>query len=68
MMERCSIQKRYFDPQFDGFALPYLDDLFDDNHQKEEEKEEVSNELVTMGALKWRKGRAPFEKPRSMDS
>ncbi|KAL5825442.1 hypothetical protein ACOSQ3_021505 [Xanthoceras sorbifolium] len=32
MMERGSIQERYFDPQFDGFALPDLDDLFDDDY------------------------------------
>ncbi|KAL5756742.1 hypothetical protein ACOSQ2_021488 [Xanthoceras sorbifolium] len=59
MMERGSIQERYFDPQFDGFALPDLDDLFDDDYRKyfeDEEKEEVLNELVSMGALKWRKG------------
>ncbi|KAL5736956.1 hypothetical protein ACOSQ2_031769 [Xanthoceras sorbifolium] len=75
MMERRSIQECYFDPQFDSFALPDLGDLFDDDHlnfvrrlndstfvaeEEEEEKEEVS--------LKWRKGRAPFEKPRFMDS
>ncbi|KAL5823533.1 hypothetical protein ACOSQ4_021433 [Xanthoceras sorbifolium] len=33
MMERGSIQERYFDPQFDGFALPDLDDLFDDDYR-----------------------------------
>ncbi|KAL5758567.1 hypothetical protein ACOSP7_021178 [Xanthoceras sorbifolium] len=34
MMERGSIQERYFDPQFDGFALPDLDDRFDDDYRK----------------------------------
>ncbi|KAL5732938.1 hypothetical protein ACOSP7_032283 [Xanthoceras sorbifolium] len=61
------LQERYFDPQFDDFDLPDLDDLFDDDHQEEEEKEKFSKELVSMGALKWKKGRAPFEKPRFME-
>ncbi|KAI9156109.1 hypothetical protein LWI28_000655 [Acer negundo] len=64
------LQERYFDSQIDDFSLPDLDDLFDDEFQEEEEeeeKDEVSKEIVSMGSSKWKKGRAPFEKPRCVE-
>ncbi|KAJ0046124.1 protein EARLY RESPONSIVE TO DEHYDRATION 15-like [Pistacia vera] len=67
------LQERYFDPQidplfsdFDDFVLPDDDDLFDDGdcgHQQAEEMES-GKELVSIGTLKWKKGRALNEKPR----
>ncbi|KAJ0102822.1 hypothetical protein Patl1_06706 [Pistacia atlantica] len=67
------LQERYFDPQidplfsdFDDFVLPDDDDLFDDGdygHQQAEEMES-GKELVSIGTLKWKKGRALNEKTR----
>ena len=64
------LQERYFDSQFDDFSLADLDHLLDDEYNSQEEEEDedgFSKELVSMGTLKWKKGRAPFEKPRYMD-
>ena len=68
------LQERYFDPQFDplfsdfdDLVLPDDDDLFDDDddcgHQQPVEIES-GKELVSIGTLKWKKGRALTEKPR----
>ncbi|KAL5568864.1 hypothetical protein UlMin_025439 [Ulmus minor] len=69
------LQERFCDPQTDPFSLDIydpvladLDSLFADAPSNyEEEDEDYPKELVGLGALKWRKGRAMAEAPRFIE-
>ncbi|KAJ4720153.1 protein EARLY RESPONSIVE TO DEHYDRATION 15-like [Melia azedarach] len=65
------LQERYFDPQndplfsdLDDLFLPDIDEFFHDEIQQEEKEEtEFCRDLVSLGTMKWKKGRDSFEKP-----
>ncbi|KAJ8763989.1 hypothetical protein K2173_004857 [Erythroxylum novogranatense] len=72
------LQECFFDFETDPFvsdiyenALPddldclFFDDYADDDYSRE--KEEESREIVSVGALKWQKGRGLTQVPRYMD-
>ncbi|XP_003633435.2 protein EARLY RESPONSIVE TO DEHYDRATION 15 [Vitis vinifera] len=69
------LQECFQDPETDPYcydiddpALPDIDALFDDcTGSKAEEEKEHQRELVSLGALKWRKTRDPVVTPRHFE-
>ncbi|XP_062155572.1 protein EARLY RESPONSIVE TO DEHYDRATION 15-like [Alnus glutinosa] len=72
------LEERFQDPQndphhpdIDDLDLPDIDALFDDysveDKRDQDEEEDYCRDLISMGALKWRKARALAEVPRYIE-
>ncbi|KAL6126807.1 hypothetical protein ACLB2K_074852 [Fragaria x ananassa] len=77
------LQENFHDPQNDPFFSDvndsdFIDDLFDEQHyptttadnkkvEEEEEEKDYHKELVSLGLLKWPKGRAVAKAPRFIE-
>ncbi|KAF4369178.1 protein EARLY RESPONSIVE TO DEHYDRATION 15-like [Cannabis sativa] len=68
------LQERFCDPQTDSSFLDIYDPdlsefdaLFDYEDEKVEGDADTTTDLISLGAGKWRKGRAPVEAPRYIE-